>query len=146
MKFLVELEAADVANNDAGVVMNTISARLNSGLLGIDTGDRLIFTQLTVRSVKRVSGPFPLLPLAFEVSIHETTCIVFATTAKKAQWVAVKAYREANPRSRDKKEWAYTRCGRRKDLDNSPLRSEPARCWTEEQVAQSLQSIQGGAA
>ena len=55
MKIIVELEAADIADNDAGVVMLAIAERLSRCALGVDTGDGLLFPQLVVNSVKRQS-------------------------------------------------------------------------------------------
>ncbi len=53
MKFIVELEAPDIADNDAGVVMVAIADRLNRCALGVDTGDGLLFPSLRVTCVKR---------------------------------------------------------------------------------------------
>jgi len=70
--------------------------------------------------------------LAFDVEIGATHCIVFAATASKARWLAVKGYREAGfgscgtwPRPRAKREARY---------DNSPLKLKAQKCWTPEYV------------
>lgn len=63
--------------------------------------------------------------VAWSVEIHSMTCIVFATTKAKAQWIATKSYWEAYTRNGWPRAVA-TRCER---FDKSPLRNEPPRAW-----------------
>jgi hypothetical protein len=69
-------------------------------------------------------------PLAFMVEIEDMTTIVFATTAAKARWIAVKGYWEAFGRNG----WPRPQSGRIPKYDNSPLRFKGRKCWTEDHV------------
>jgi hypothetical protein len=70
--------------------------------------------------------------LAFEVEIHSMRCIVFARTAPKARWIAVRGYWEAY--GRGKGGWPRPIARRISRLDNSSLKDHPSRCWAPEYV------------
>lgn len=66
--------------------------------------------------------------LAWSVEIDTMNAIVFAETAPKARWIAVKAYREAGYGLRGS--WPSC-CARRCERhDNSVLRDRPQQAWT----------------
>jgi len=69
--------------------------------------------------------------LAWEVEIHSMTCIVFAVTKSKAQWLATKSYWEAY----GKNGWPRARAWRAERHDKSALRFETRqRAWGEDYV------------
>jgi hypothetical protein len=71
----------------------------------------------------------PVEPLvAWEVEINDMSAIVFAATAPKARWLAVKGYREAGYGSR--REWPSVKAKRVERYDRSVLRSHEQKCWT----------------
>ena len=74
--------------------------------------------------------PLPETLVAWEVDIRSHTCIVFASTKVKAQWIATKAYWEAY----DRNGWPRAVASRRPDLDNSKLRFEKPRAYGPEYV------------
>ena len=71
--------------------------------------------------------------LAFDVEIGTTHCIVFAATASKARWLAVKGYREAGYGSIGA--WPSPHAKRAEIYDNSPLKLKAQKCWVPEYVA-----------
>jgi hypothetical protein len=73
-------------------------------------------------------GPAPLL--AWTVEIHSMTCVVFAATKAKAQWIATKSYWEAY----EKNGWPMAKAWRAKPYDKSRLRFEPPKAWSEDYV------------
>ncbi len=79
---------------------------------------------------QRVS-PAPIL-LAWTVELHSMTCVVFAATKAKAQWIATKSYWDAY--GRRKGEWPRAKAWRAKPYDKSHLRLEKPRAWSEEHV------------
>lgn len=70
--------------------------------------------------------------LAWEVEIHDMTCIVFAVTKKKAQWLATKSYWEAY--GRRKGEWPRAKACRATRYDESPLRFQEQKAYGEDYV------------
>lgn len=68
--------------------------------------------------------------VAWEVEVDTYTSIVFATTAPKARWIAVRGYWEAGY-GRGPGNWppgvSAWRCERH---DKSPLRDRGPKCWT----------------
>lgn len=56
------------------------------------------------------------MAVAWEVEVNDHRCIVFATTAPKARWIAVKGWREAGYGR--KGEWPSVSAGRRPYLDS----------------------------
>ena len=81
--------------------------------------------------------------LAWAVEINSMTCIVFATTKPKANYVAVKGYREAYGQRRG--EWPRARSWREPIYDNSSLRFRNPQPWAEAFVMSAPNSITGGA-
>ena len=66
------------------------------------------------------------------VEIYEMTTYVFATTKAKAQWIAVRGYREAGfGRSG---QWPPARAFRAPRYDACTLKDQPGRCWGEDYV------------
>jgi hypothetical protein len=59
--------------------------------------------------------------LAWEVEIDCQSCVVFALTASKARWLAVKAYWDAFGRTRS---WPHCSVGRRPFYDKFPFKNE----------------------
>ena len=61
------------------------------------------------------------------------SCIVFASTKAKAQWTAVKGYRDAY--GERKGEWPRAKAHRLPIYDNSPIRNNPhQQAWSEDYV------------
>ena len=73
--------------------------------------------------------------MAWTVEIHSMTCVVFATSKSKAQWIATSSYWEAYGKT---EEWPRAKAWRAKPYDNSRLRFEPPRAWSEEHVMDAL--------
>ena len=70
-------------------------------------------------------------PLAWEVEIHSMSCIVFATTKAKAQYIATKSYWDAY----GKNGWPRAKAKRAERYDDSPLKSNTKqRAWSEDYV------------
>lgn len=67
--------------------------------------------------------------VAWGVEIHDMTCIVFAATKKKAQWVATKGYWEAYGRNG----WPRAKAWRKPEYDQSMLAVLP-KAWSEDYV------------
>lgn len=68
--------------------------------------------------------------VAWEVVIDDMTAIVFATTAPKARWIAVRGYWEAGY-GRGRGNWpSGVRARRCERHDNNPLRDKGPKCWT----------------
>ncbi len=73
--------------------------------------------------------------LAWEVVISDMTCICFATTKAKAQWLATKSYWEAYGRNG---QWPRAVAHRAERYDKSSLRLQPnQKAWGEEYVLNS---------
>ena len=73
--------------------------------------------------------------LAWEVVIYDMTCICFATTKAKAQWLATKSYWEAYGRNG---QWPRAIAHRAERYDKSSLRLQPnQKAWGEEYVLNS---------
>jgi hypothetical protein len=70
--------------------------------------------------------------LAWTVEIHSMTCVVFAATQAKAQWIATRSYWDAF--GRRKGEWLRAKAWRAKPYDKSRLRFEPPKAWGEDYV------------
>lgn len=75
--------------------------------------------------------------VAWTVEIKSMTCVVFAATKPKAQWIATKAYWEAY--GRRKGEWTRAVAWRAKPYDQSRLRFEPPKAWCEDYVMDTIQ-------
>ena len=74
--------------------------------------------------------------LAWEVVISDMTCICFATTKAKAQWLATKSYWEAYGRRLGV--WPRAVAHRAERYDKSSLRLQPnQKAWCEEYVLNS---------
>jgi len=71
--------------------------------------------------------------LAWSVEIDSMSCIVFAATRSKAQWIAVKGYRDAGFGRPG--EWPRAKAVRAERYDASALRDQGPRGWTEEYVS-----------
>jgi hypothetical protein len=69
--------------------------------------------------------------VAFEVELNEAICVVFAATAAKARWIAVRSYWDANGRRRT---WPAVKSKRAPHLDTSPLCRQTAIAWCLEHV------------
>lgn len=70
--------------------------------------------------------------VAWEVEIHGVVCVVFAATKPKANWIAVKAFREAGWGRRG--EWPRPKAVRAPSLDKSYLRDDPPRAYIADYV------------
>lgn len=86
-----------------------------------------------------------LLPVvAWRVEINAMSCIVFATTAPKAKYIAVRAYWDAYGRNG----WPRPTVGRAKEYDDSALRMGRQTAWTEDHVRNSerisAKEVRGG--
>lgn len=73
--------------------------------------------------------------LAWTVEVDFMTCVVFAATKAKAQWIATRSY--WNAFGRRKGEWPRAKAYRAKPYDKSRLRFEPPKAWIEEYVMDS---------
>jgi hypothetical protein len=73
--------------------------------------------------------------VAWTVEIHSMTCVVFATTKAKAQWIATKGYWEAYTNNG----WPRAKAFRAEHYDRSPLRFDPPKAFSEEWVLESIQ-------
>jgi hypothetical protein len=73
--------------------------------------------------------------LAWKVEIDSMTCVVFAATKAKAQWIATRSYWEAYDRTNG---WPRAKAFRAKPYDNSLLRFESPRAWGEDYVMNTL--------
>lgn len=71
--------------------------------------------------------------VAWRVEIDSSSCIAFALTKAKAQWVATKSYWEAY----GKGQWPRARAWREPRFDLSSLRFQTPRAYTEESVLNS---------
>jgi hypothetical protein len=69
---------------------------------------------------------------AFIVEIDHLTCVVFATSAAKAKWIAVRSYWAAGFGRRDL--WPRPRAARQPGYDRCELASRAERCWDEDEV------------
>ena len=69
--------------------------------------------------------------IAFGVEIHNMTAIVFAETAAKARWIAVKHYWDAYGKDGY---WPCPVSWRIPKYDNNPLKDQGRKCWTEDHV------------
>ena len=74
--------------------------------------------------------------LAWTVEIHSMTCVVFAATKAKAQWIATNSYWDAY--GRRKGEWPRAKAWRATPYDKSRLRFEKPRAWSEEHVMDTM--------
>lgn len=71
--------------------------------------------------------------LAWEVELHDMTCVCFASTKAKAQWLATKSYWEAY--GRRKGEWPRAAASRAPQHDKSALRFEKRqKAWSPDYV------------
>lgn len=70
--------------------------------------------------------------LAWEVDIRSSTCIVFAATKAKAQWLATKSYWDAY--GRRKGEWSRAKAWRAERHDQSALRFQESKAYSEDYV------------
>ena len=68
--------------------------------------------------------------VAWEVNIDSMRCFVFAATAPKARWLAVRGYWEAGYGRKGL--WPNTSAYRAERYDNSPRRNEIEKCFSEE--------------
>lgn len=73
------------------------------------------------------TAPAPLL--AWDVELNDMHCIVFAETAAKARWTAVRAYWEAY----EKRGWPSVHAVRRPFLDTFPNK-QPRKAYCPEYV------------
>lgn len=72
--------------------------------------------------------------LAWEVELHSMTCVCFASTQAKAQWLATKSYWEAY----GKNTWPRAKAWRAPQYDKSVLRFEKnQRAWSTDHVQSS---------
>ena len=70
--------------------------------------------------------------VAWKVEIHNMTCIVFATTKRKAQWIATKSYWEAYGNNGV---WPRAVAWRCPQYDDSPVKDRvERRAWCEDYV------------
>ena len=70
--------------------------------------------------------------VAWSVEIDSMSCVVFAATAAKARYVAVRAYWEAGYGSR--RTWPRAVAWREPRFDASPLKARPNNCYCREYV------------
>ncbi len=89
-----------------------------------------------LKLTKRPNRTAEAKALAWFVEVDSMTCVVFAATAAKAKWIAVKGYRDAGYGNRGT--WPPTSVGRRERYDKSPLRHQKPRPWTEDYVQDTL--------
>lgn len=73
-----------------------------------------------------------MYPVAWRVSIDDMSCVVFAFSKRKAQWLATKSYWDAFGRKRGV--WPRASAARAPTYDESPLRSCPPKAYAEEYV------------
>jgi hypothetical protein len=76
--------------------------------------------------------------LAWTVEIHSMTCVVFAETKARAQWLATKSYWAAYGNSG---QWPRAKAWRAECYDNSVLRFHERRAWSEDHVIDAPKSI-----
>lgn len=88
--------------------------------------------ELAERVIRAEAAKVVVPLVAWEVVIYDLRAIVFATTAPKARWLAVKGYREAGYGRRGA--WPSVRAMRAERYDRSVLRSGEQKCWTESYV------------
>ncbi len=74
--------------------------------------------------------------VAWTVEIHDMSCVVFATTKPKAQWIATRSFWDAGYGR--KGEWPRAKAFRAKTYDKSRLRHEPPKAFGEEYVMDTL--------
>lgn len=69
--------------------------------------------------------------LAWEVEINYMTCVVFAPTAAKARWIAVRGYWNAGY-GRGPGTWPNPKERRAPHLDHCSLADQGPKCWMPE--------------
>ncbi len=74
------------------------------------------------------AGCAELPVVAWRVEIRGCTCVVFATTKKKAQWIATKAYWEVYERNG----WPRAVAWRARQFDDCKQRFEKPKAWSED--------------
>jgi hypothetical protein len=72
--------------------------------------------------------------VAWTVEIHSMTCVVFATTKAKAQWLATKSFWDAFGNVG----WPGAKAFRAEPYDKSRLRLEKGKAWQEGYVIETL--------
>lgn len=78
----------------------------------------------------------PQLPVAWTVEIGGMTCVVFAATKAKAQWLAVKFFWDAGfgrPR-----QWPRPVAYRAETYDRSSKRFTKSQAWSEEHIRETI--------
>ena len=86
-----------------------------------------------------MTQPEPLITperVAWTVEIKDMTCVVFASTKAKAQWIATRAYWDAGYGSNEG--WPRAKAFRAPCYDKSYYRNEPARAYSEDYVRDSI--------
>lgn len=73
--------------------------------------------------------------VAWKVEINDMTCVVFAATKPKAQWIAVRCYWDAFGRRLG--EWPRAKAWRAPTYNRSCLRFDPPKAWCEDYVMDS---------
>jgi len=71
--------------------------------------------------------------VAWEVEVRNMSCIVFAATAPKARWQAVKGYWAAGY-GRGPGTWPRPEARREPMFDRSPMKDQPPQCWSRDYV------------
>lgn len=75
---------------------------------------------------------------AWTVELYKNTCVVFAPTRAKAQWIAINAYWDSY--GREKGIWPGAKAYRAKPYDKSPLIGRMQKAWIEEYVIESMRA------
>jgi hypothetical protein len=86
-------------------------------------------TTPSATEVAVISNPL----LAWLVEINSMTCIVFAATKAKAQWIATKSYWEAGYGHRG--QWPRAVASREPRYDKSTLKERPLQAYSEDYVS-----------
>lgn len=74
--------------------------------------------------------------VAWIVKIKDMTCVVFALTKAKAQWIATRCYWDAGYGGNEG--WPRAKASRATHYDKSYYRNEPPRAYIEDSVRDSL--------
>lgn len=98
-----------------------------AGRGGLSEGD---WRAMTPSEIQIATKPI----VAWMVEIKDRTCVVFAPTKAKAQWIATSSYWEAY----GKNGWPRAKAWRAEAYDKSWLRNEPPRAFCESYVMDCL--------
>lgn len=83
--------------------------------------------------------PTKLPVVAWTVEIRDMTCVVFATTKAKAQWIATRDYWDAYGKNLG---WPRAKAFRARPYDQSRLRFEPPKAYSEDYVMDYMNAVE----